>query len=188
MISIVFTILLLFGLIPMLYLGKGAQAATVLLSGAGDAITTCLALAGSFAVFCGLIEILKRAGAVNALSRLVRRPLRALLGKDAREQAMDDVTLNLTCNMLGLGNAATPAGVRAACALADGPRATNALCVFLVINASSVQLFPASVVALRAAAGSAFPARIVLSSLAATLISSLVGISLCKVVEKFRWN
>jgi len=185
-ISVIFALLMLGGIVPLMLRGEGGAVMDTLLGGAQDAISVSVALAGSFALFCGLMEILKRAGAVAFLSRLIKRPLNFLLGRTAPEEAMEDVTLNLSCNMLGLGNAATPAGVRAACALASGERATDALCVFLVLNASSVQLFPASVVALRAACGSQEPARIVVPALIATLVSSFAGVSLCKLLEKIR--
>ena len=93
--------------------------------------------------------------------------------------------MNLTANLLGLGNAATPMGIEAARRMGKGNgTASNALCLFLVINASSVQIFPASVIALRAAAGSADPARIVLPALIATGVSTIVGIASCKCAER----
>lgn len=186
MINVIFALLMLGGILPLMLKGEGGTVMDTLLGGAQDAVSVSITLAGSFALFCGLMEILKRAGAVAFLNRLLRKPLHLLLGRTAREEAMEDVTLNLSCNMLGLGNAATPAGVRAACALASGERATDALCVFLVLNASSVQLFPASVVALRAACGSQDPACIIFPTLIATLISSFVGVTLCKLMERIR--
>ena len=176
--------MMLFGAGSMLVRGQDGLLKALLDAGS-DAIATGLALAGSFAVFSGLVEILRRAGADRALCRAVRRPLGALLGKDAPEDALPEVSMNLALNMLGLGGAATPAGIRAAQRLGAGGRATNALCLFLVLNASSVQLFSTSVIALRAAAGSACPEAAVLPTLLASALSTVSGVGLCKMLERF---
>ena len=96
--------------------------------------------------------------------------------------------MNMTANLLGLGNAATPMGLRAMRLLAEeesaGDAATDAMCMFLVINASSLQLFPSTVISLRAAAGSASPASIVLPSLFSTAISTAVGVLACALLSR----
>ena len=95
------------------------------------------------------------------------------------------MTLNLTANMLGLGSAATPLGLEAARKMGgSGEAASNALCLFLVINASSVQLLPTTVIALRAAEGSAAPGSVIFPALLATAISTLTGIIACKIGER----
>ena len=87
--------------------------------------------------------------------------------------------------MLGLGNAATPMGIEASRRLAEKGRATDALCLFLVINASSVQLLPTTVIALRAAAGSRQPGIIAWPAFLATALSTATGILCCKAAEKW---
>ena len=154
-----------------------------MMSASGDAVTMAIGMAGGFAFFCGFIEILSRAGAAKALSRALRPVLSRLFG-DIPKDARESVTMNLVSNMLGLGNAATPMGVLAARQLASGDRAGNALCMFLVINCSSVQLLPSTVIALRAAIGSLAPAAVILPSLIATAISTAVGIAACKAMER----
>lgn len=163
--------------------GAGEQVVAAMLSGAEEAVTTALSLAGGFAFFCGLIAILRRAGAVGWLSRHLAPGLKRLLGEEVPGDVLENVTMNLTANMLGLGNAATPMGIAAAQGLARAGRATNALCLFLVVNASSVQLLPTTVIALRAAAGSASPGAIAGPALAASLVSTLAGILSCKLME-----
>ena len=144
-----------------------------------------LAMAGGFAFFCGWIGVLRRAGAVTILARGARRPLRRLLGAGLTEDALEPVAVNLAANMLGLGNAATPFGMEAARRMAAGDAAGNALCLFLVINSSSVQLLPTTVIALRAAEGSANPGAVTGPAILATGISTLVGILSCKIAEKW---
>ena len=164
--------------------GEGGACVSALLQGADSAVASVISMAGGLAFFCGLIHILKKAGALSFLSRLLSPLLRRLMGPSLPDTALDYVTMNLTANMLGLGNAATPMGIQAAKAMARGESATNALCLFLVINASSVQLLPSTVISLRAAAGSASPGAIVLPTLIATLLSTLAGILSCKLLEK----
>ena len=169
----------LFGLVT----GRGEQVFAGMLDGAQGAVEGVLGLMGSFGVFCGLMNILSASGCVEWLNRKLKKPLKMLLG-NVKEDALVYVTGNLSANMLGLGNAATPLGLKAAKLLADGERATNALCMFLVINASSVQLLPSTVVALRTAMGAQNPGAVILPGLLSTCLSTLTGILMCKWMEK----
>ena len=172
---------LLWGLVR----GEGAAVAAAMLEAGKEAVNTSLALAGGFGLFCGMLAILRRSGAVGWLSGRMRPFLRRLFGNGLTEEALESVTLNLTANMLGLGSAATPMGLEAARKMSgNGEAASNALCLFLVINSSSVQLMPATVIALRAAEGSAAPGSVILPTLLATGISTLVGIAACKIGER----
>lgn len=176
---------LLYGLIT----GRGEQVAAAMLNGAEEAVQAAVAMAGGFAFFCGMTAILRRAGAVEALGKRLSPLLSRLLGPGLPQDALEPVLLNLSANLLGLGNAATPMGVEAARRMSQGSdRASNALCLFLVINSSSVQLLPTTVIALRAAEGSADPGCITLPALAATAISTLVGIAACKIAEARPWD
>ena len=170
-------------LLYSLLTGRGNTGVSALLQGADSAVQAVLSMAGGFAFFCGLIRILEKAGAVRFLSRLLSPFLKKLLGPSLPDSALDYVTMNFTANMLGLGNAATPMGVEAAKRMAAGSTASNALCLFLVINASSVQLLPSTVIALRAAAGSQAPGAIIFPTLLATFLSTLAGILSCKLME-----
>ena len=181
----VFGLMILFSLLYASLLSQGENVAQGMLVAAGDAVTFSIQMAGGFAFFCGMANILRASGAVNRLSKLFSPVLRFLLGPDLSPDAMEYAVLNLTCNALGLGNAATPLGVEAAKRMAvHGDAAGNALCMFLVINSSSVQLLPTTVISLRAAAGSKAPGAIALPALFATAVSTLVGILSCKLLEK----
>ncbi|MBR0227057.1 MAG: spore maturation protein A [Clostridia bacterium] len=176
---------LLYGLI----VGRGEQVASAMLEGAEEAVQAAFAMAGAFAFFCGMTAILRRAGAIQALGKRLSPLLSRLLGPDLPPDALEPVLLNLSANLLGLGNAATPMGVEAARRMGgSGDRASNALCLFLVINSSSVQLLPTTVIALRAAEGSISPAAITLPALAATTISTVIGIAACKLAEARPWG
>lgn len=165
--------------------GRGDQVFQGFLQGAGDGVQMAVSLCASLAVFDGLMRILHYCGGEKALMRMLKKPLNRLMGK-MPDEALGYVTMNLSANMLGLGNAATPAGIKAAKLLAAGERAGNALCMFLVINTSSVQLLPATVIAMRAAHGAQNPEAVIVPGLLATAFSTLVGILLCKWMENRR--
>ena len=185
MLQILFTVLMGGSLLYSLLRGEADKVVSALLEAAGDAVTAALGLAGGFGFFCGMIAVLRRAGAVAWVGRRLAPLLRLLLGRDLPEDALESVTMNLTANLLGLGNAATPMGLEAARRMArTGEAASNALCMFLVINSSSVQLLPSTVIALRAAAGSAHPGAIAFPALVATFISTAVGVIACKLGER----
>ena len=164
--------------------GTGGETFAAALKGAEEAVETALVLAGTYGFFCGLMSLLQKAGAAEALARLFSPALGRLFGKGLPPQALEPVAMNLTANLLGMGSAATPMGLRAAERM-GGERASDALCLFLVLNASSVQVLPATVIGLRAAAGSADPARVALPALGATVISTAVGVLSCKLMEKW---
>ena len=153
------------------------------LMGAGEsAVTLALTLAGAYMLWCGLLKILERSGATDALSRLLSRPVRALLGREGEEEAVRRaVCINFTANLLGLGNAATPAGLDAMRRMeiyAKNGRPSHGMCMFLLINASSLQLVPTTVLSLRAAMGSADPGAILLPALAGSAVSTACAVGL----------
>ena len=110
-------------------------------------------------------------------------------GIPVKSPAMGAMTMNIIANMLGLGNAATPLGINAMKELQrlnrDKTVASDAMCMFLVINPSSVQLIPATVIALRSAAGSANPTEIIGTTLIATLCSAVTGITAVFILKRF---
>jgi spore maturation protein A len=171
-----------------MFFSSGADASSTLMRAAMDAVALCVRLAGGFAFWSGLMAILEDCGAVRGLTRALRRPLARLFPGVAMDgEAGQAMTMNLAANLLGLGNAATPMGVKAMGLLgatSDNGAATDAMCMFLVVNASSIQLYPSSVVAMRAVVGSEAPASIVLPTLAATAVSTVVGIATCALLAR----
>ena len=145
-----------------------------LLDGASKAATTCLALLASYAVWMGLIQIWEDCGIAQRLSKLVKPVARKLLKTDD-EEALTAVSMNLSVNLLGISGAATPYGIQAANLLDKTDNAEYASAMFFVLNATSLQLLPASVVAVRTSFGSAAPADIILPTLLTTLFSTLLG-------------
>ncbi|MGA8181397.1 MAG: nucleoside recognition domain-containing protein [Desulfobacterales bacterium] len=161
-----------------------------MIKSAGGSVELAIGLVGVMALFLGLMKVAEAGGMLTILARLIR-PLMVRLFPDvpADHPAMGAMILNLSANMLGLGNAATPFGIRAMQELDKlNPQrgtATNAMALFLAINTSSVTLLPSGVIALRAAAGSSDPAAILPTTLFATIGSSIVAVIAAKVYQRF---
>jgi spore maturation protein SpmA len=150
-----------------------------------------LPLSAIWVVWLGVMRLAEKSGLVLTLARAVRPLMRWLFPEVPPEHpAMGSMLLNIAANMLGLSNAATPVGLRAMEHLQKlNPRpgtATNAMCMFLTINTSSVQLIPATAVGILFAAGSTRSTAIVGTAFLATLCSTAVGIFVAKLFEKFR--
>ena len=160
--------------------------------GAKTAVTIALGLIGIMALWLGVMRLAERAGLIQKLARGLRPVMRRLFPDVPNDHpAIGSMLMNMAANMLGLGNAATPLGLRA---MRDLERlnphpgtATNAMCTFLAINTSSVQLIPTTAIAILVAAGSKNPTAIVGTALLATLCAATVAITSVKLLEKLSW-
>lgn len=161
-----------------------------MIDAAAGAVTLALGLVGVMALFLGLMKIAEAGGLLTIIARLVR-PLMVRLFPDvpAEHPAMGAMIMNMSANALGLGNAATPFGIRAMQELDKlNPHkgvATDAMVLFLAINTSSVTLLPTGVIALRASVGSQDPAGILPTTLFATIVSTIVAILAVKLFQRF---
>lgn len=157
--------------------GRLEAVSTAALEGAGAAAELCLSLCGGICLWSGILKLLESVGAADLLGRLLR-PLLIRLWPEARRDpsALEALAENVSANLLGLGNAATPAGIRAARALKRGDTATDSLCRLVVMNSASLQLIPASICAVRAAAGAARPFDILPAVWLTALCSLLAGL------------
>ena len=159
------------------------------LDSAKEAVTLCLTMLGVMSFWMGLMEIATKAGIIQTLSRVLRPAIRFMFPNIPKgHKANEHITTNVIANILGLGWAATPAGLAAMESLSDlqterGENkhiASDEMCTFLVINISSLQLIPMNMIAYRSQYGSVNPTRIVGAGLIATTISTLVGCLYCK--------
>ena len=165
--------------------GRMSELTAAAMASAKDAVTLSLGLAGAMALWLGLMRVAEEAGLVRAIARAARPVMRRLFPEVPPEHpAMGAMIMNVSANVLGLGNAATPFGVKAMQELETlNPRpgtATDAQALFCAINTASVQLIPASVIALRVAAGSRAPGEII----GATIVASLCGATAAVVTAK----
>ena len=170
-------------------LGRSAEVGAALLTGASDAVRLGISLAGPVSLWCALQCAMERSGLSGALSRLLRPVLGRLFPDSAADpEACAAISQNLSANLLGLGNAATPMGVRAVArmrALSGSDRATNEMCRLIVMNTASIQLLPTTVAALRAGLGSASPFAILPAVWATSLLSVSAGLLAARVLQKW---
>lgn len=165
---------------------KVTQAA---IDSANLAVEISLDLIGVMALWLGLMKIAEEAGLVHVIAKGLK-PIMEKLFPDvpADHPAMGAMVLNIAANMLGLGNAATPLGLKAMKELQKlnnkKDTATNAMCTFLAINTASIQLIPATTIALMTAAGSKNPTAIIGTSLLATSASAITAVLAVKFFEK----
>lgn len=157
--------------------------------GAKTAVTIALGLIGIMALWLGVMRLAERAGLIQRMARGLRPVMRRLFPDvPAEHPAMGAMLMNMAANMLGLGNAATPLGLRAMRDLETlNPQpgvATNAMCTFLALNTASVQLIPTTAIAILAASGSKRPTAIVGTALMATLCAATVAIVAVKLLQK----
>ena len=148
--------------------------------GVQQAVTFCLTVGGMICLWSGVMEVMRRSGIAAGLSRLLQPVLRRLFPRASRDaQTLDALSMNVSANLLGLGNAATPAGVRAAQAMARelrGSKASDELCLLVVLNTASIQLLPVTIAAVREAAGAAVPFDILPAVWVTSLCSVTVGL------------
>ncbi len=155
-------------------------------------MTLALPLAGIMALWLGIMRLAEKSGLVGFLAAGLRPVMRWLFPDvPANHPAMGSMVMNMAANMLGLANAATPLGLRAMQDLEKlNPRpgvATNAMCTFLAINTSSIQLIPATTVGILSAAGAVNPTSIIGTAFMATVCSTAAGIIAVKSLEKLPW-
>ena len=150
---------------------------SALIDGGGKAATVCVSLIATYAVWMGLIRVWEDCGIAQKVARLIK-PLAKKLLKTKDEEALTAVSMNLSVNLLGVSGAATPYGIQAAKLLDKTEHAEYASAIFFVLNATSLQIFPASMVAVRTALASADPTDIILPTLLTTLFSTLLGVAL----------
>ena len=146
--------------------------------GASAAVSLCVSICGVTCLWTGVMEVMKQSGLAEKLSRLLFPVLRRIFPKSAENPAaMEAISANVSANLLGLGNAATPFGIQAVSAMAGkSGRASDELCRFVVLNTASLQLLPVTVAAVRAASGSAAPFDILPAVWCTSLVSVTAGL------------
>jgi len=170
--------------------GRIPQVVASVTDSAKAAFELALGLTGIMTFWLGLMRIAQDGGLVAALARVLRPLMRRLFPDvPADHPAMGSMILNIASNMLGLTNAATPFGLRAMQELEKLNQhpgtATNAMCTFLAINTSSVQLIPTTAIAYLATAGATHPTDIIITSLLATSCATIAALCTVKILEKF---
>jgi len=188
-INIIWLSMIVLATVTAAYTGSMTEVTKASFESAKSAVTLAIGLIGPMALWLGLMKIAEVGGLMQSVARALK-PVMVRLFPDvpAEHPAMAAMIMNMAANMLGLGNAATPMGIKAMQELdrlsAEKGTATNAMCLFLAINNSSVTLLPLGVITVRAAAGASAPAAILVPTLLATSISTIVAIIVAKLLAK----
>ena len=157
------------------------------MKGASAAVELTLSMAGALCLWSGVMTVMERGGLTQGLARLFRPLLRRILPRASRDaDTLAAVSANVSANLLGLGNAATPLGIRAATRMAEGCGgvASDELCRLVVLNTASIQLLPTTVASIRAVCGSAAPLDILPAVWVSSLLSVTAGLAAAKLLER----
>jgi len=200
MLNYIWAFMILLGIVYGAFTGNMEELTNAAMNSAGEAVSLCITMLGVMALWMGLMEIAQKSGLIAKLTKGIQPFVSFMFpnipkGHEAREY----ISTNLIANVLGLGWACTPAGLKAMEALSkleeergnpqytDKRRlrdASNEMCTFLVLNISSLQLIPVNMIAYRSQYGSANPAAVIAPALVATFFSTLVAVVYCKIKEK----
>ena len=184
--------MLLIGILYGVFTGNILAVSDAALSAAGEAISLCITTAGILTLWTGLMEIAKSSGVITSAAKVIRPLIVYLFPKLPKNHpAVEHISLNFIANFLGLNWGATPAGLKAMEELenlekerGNPPRiASDEMCTFLIINISSLQLIPISIIAYRQQYGSVNPSAVIGPAIAATFINTIVAIIFCKIVQ-----
>lgn len=185
--SVAFLLISLASLIALI-IQSPESAFPAMIDGVSQAIMLIVKLTAIYAVWLSVLKMMQETKLDKALSRALK-PITRKIFKHESEEAYDWICINLSANMLGMGGVATPAGIKAMSKMENGSdKATDNMIMLLVINATSIQLIPATVVAMRAAAGSRNASDIIVPTLISSGIATLCGMIICKVLSLKKSN
>ena len=193
MLNILWVIMIAGGIFFAAFHGTMGQITESFISSSTEAVNLCIFMLGVIGVWNGMMEIAVKSGLMKKIAKTMY-PFIHWLFPDIppRHKANEYIAANMAANILGLGWAATPAGLKAMRELQKleegGGRASDMMCAFLVLNISSLQLVPINMIAYRSQYGSVNPAAVVLPAICATMISTIAGIVFIKIIEITRYN
>lgn len=187
MLNTIWAAMILISFFCALLTGRMEALSQAVFSGAQDALELILSIAGTMALWTGILKIGEKGGFTALLSRWLRPLIRRLLPEYQKDaEAIQAVCMNLTANLLGLGNAATPMGIAAMKAMAKTSplRASNSMVRFVVLNTASIQLVPTMLASLRAAAGSRSPFEVLPAIWITSAAALVTGLAASKLLER----
>ncbi|MBM6838376.1 spore maturation protein, partial [Clostridium saudiense] len=160
------------------------------ISSIDSTVTFIISLVGLMCFWCGVMKVAEKSGLTEKLAKLMKPVLKIIFKEAAKdEKALGAIVMNITANMMGLGNAATPFGIKAMEEMdrlnRDKGRASNDMALFLVLNAACVQLVPSTVISIRAAVGSTNPGVVILPAIVSTSIAAVVGVICAKILQRY---
>lgn len=190
MINYIWFIMIFFGVLVGLITGNGEEISKSIVGSVDSTVQFMIGLVGLMCFWCGVMKVAEKSGLTQKLSRILRPVLKLIFKEAAKdEKALGAIVMNITANMLGLGNAATPFGIKAMQEMdrlnKEKGKATNDMVLFLVLNAACIQLVPTTIISIRAASGSSNPGVIILPAIIASTIAAIVGVVSCKILQRY---
>ena len=183
----VWIVIMLASIATLIFVNPGAVLSGMI-TGAHSSVALALNLIALYGIWLGLFEIIEKTGLSGKLSKLLSPIIRFLFKGESRE-CEKYVAMNISANLLGLGNAATPMGINAVGEMKpnqkNAKKASLNMIMLVVLSATSLQILPSTVIGMRAAAGSANAADFLLPCIAATVTSTVIGVLLVKIIGKF---
>ncbi len=203
MLNYIWAFMILGGLAYGVTCGQAKALSDCIIDSSGEAVSLAITMLGVMAMWCGIMEVAKQSGLMDKMTKLLSPAVHFLFPEIDKKHIVNEyITANIVANMLGLGWAATPMGLKAIKEMAklecdrlvkEGIdiskvklKASNEMCTFLVINISSLQLIPVNIIAYRSQYGSVNPVSIVVPGLIATGVSTFVAVIFCRVMSKVR--
>lgn len=189
MLNFVWGFMILVGVLVASFTGNVPQLTTAIIESAKEAVSVAITFLGVMSMWCGVMKIAQRAGLIGDLSKRMLPFLKWLFPEVPPDhKAMEYIATNVIANILGLGWAATPAGINAMKQLqllnSRKEQASRSMCMFMIFNMSSLQLVSVNIIAYRMQYSSALPSEVIAPGLFATLISTIVGVIFAKAMEK----
>jgi len=190
MINLIWFLMMFIGLVVAAATGRIETVTSTVFSSAEQAVALSFSLVSVMTFWLGMMALIEKSGLIQWFVRILRPLALLLFPKVPKDHpAMHAILMNMSANMLGMGNAATPFGLKAMQPLQklndNLPTASNEMCTFLAINTSSLTLVPTTVIALRSATGSLNPTEIVGTTILATFCATTVAITVDKILRRF---
>ena len=185
MLNFLWSGMIVFSIIISVFTGTLNETVNAGLNGGGEAVKMCIELLGIMCLWNGIMKIAEQSGVIEKITVVIKPLFRALFkGVDEKSKAGEYIIMNLTANLLGMGNAATPAGINAMQELDKTEKGKDNMLLFTVLNTTSFQLIPSTLIAMRASFGSANPGEIIVPVWCVSAISVLVVVLCSKCIKK----
>ena len=190
MINYIWFVMIFLGLIVGIFTGNGEGISNAIIGSIDSTVSFIIGLVGLMCFWCGVMKVAEKSGFTEKLAKLMKPILKLIFKESAKdEKALGAIVMNITANMMGLGNAATPFGIKAMEEMDrlnnEKGRASNDMALFLVLNAACIQLVPSTVLSIRAAAGSTNPGVIILPAIISTGTAAIVCVICCKILQRY---
>ena len=190
MINYIWFFILAFGMIFGLLTGRGDALSKGVILSSQSTVGLVINLVGIMCLWCGVMKVAEKSGLMDKIARLLKPILKLIFKEAARdERALGAIVMNLTANMMGLSNAATPFGIKAMEEMdrlnKNKGTASNDMALFLVLNAACIQFVPTTIIAVRVACKSENPGIIILPAIVVTATAAFIGIVCSKILQKY---